>query len=185
MTNITYVVGDATQPVGDGPKVIAHVCNDAGGWGRGFVVALSRRWSEPEYVYREWYRQQHIDGWHDAQFKLGRVRFARVVPSDAPGGGIVVANMIAQRGIRHDPTAPAAIDYLVLRQCLEYVGDVTVNKGESVHMPRIGCGLGGGSWEVVEEIIHDHLIDQGVPVTVYDLPGSTFRQASTSEETDQ
>lgn len=40
----------------------------------------------------------------------------------------------------------------------------------SVHMPRIGCGLGGGNWEFVESLIVEYLCDRGVPVTVYDLP---------------
>jgi len=44
---IAYVMGDATAPKADGPKIIVHVCNDVGAWGRGFVVALSRRWPEP------------------------------------------------------------------------------------------------------------------------------------------
>ncbi|MEO1228615.1 MAG: hypothetical protein AAFZ18_06900 [Myxococcota bacterium] len=44
----------ATAPVGEGPKVIVHICNDTGGWGRGFVVGLSKRWSAPEAVYRRW-----------------------------------------------------------------------------------------------------------------------------------
>ena len=46
--NINDVIGDATQPVGAGPKIIVHVCNDIGGWGRGFVVAISNHWPEPE-----------------------------------------------------------------------------------------------------------------------------------------
>lgn len=44
---IEYVRGDATTPLGKGPKVIAHVRNDLGGWGKGFVLAISRRWPEP------------------------------------------------------------------------------------------------------------------------------------------
>ncbi|MFJ6385555.1 hypothetical protein ACIQI7_36810, partial [Kitasatospora sp. NPDC092039] len=52
MGEITYVRGDATTPQGKGVKVIAHVCNDLGGWGKGFVLALSRRWPEPEAAYR-------------------------------------------------------------------------------------------------------------------------------------
>src|SRR4029077_8760714 len=32
------------------------VCNDAGGWGKGFVIAVSRRWPEPERRYRAWHR---------------------------------------------------------------------------------------------------------------------------------
>lgn len=53
MTGITYVRGDATAPRGEGVKLIVHCCNDPGGWGRGFVLALSRRWPEPEAAYRE------------------------------------------------------------------------------------------------------------------------------------
>lgn len=43
MTTIAYKRGDATQPVGEGSKVLVHVCNDIGGWGRGFVLAVSAR----------------------------------------------------------------------------------------------------------------------------------------------
>lgn len=47
---INYTTGDATQPTGAGPKIIVHICNDIGGWGRGFVVAISNRWSTPSSV---------------------------------------------------------------------------------------------------------------------------------------
>ncbi len=36
--------------------MVAHVCNDIGGWGKGFVLAVSRRWPEPEAAYRAWHR---------------------------------------------------------------------------------------------------------------------------------
>jgi D-glycero-D-manno-heptose 1,7-bisphosphate phosphatase len=39
--NIQYIVGDATHPLGDGNKVIAHICNDIGAWGAGFVLAIA------------------------------------------------------------------------------------------------------------------------------------------------
>jgi O-acetyl-ADP-ribose deacetylase (regulator of RNase III) len=48
MGEIKYIRGDATAPSAKGVKLIAHVCNDIGGWGKGFVVAVSRRWPEPE-----------------------------------------------------------------------------------------------------------------------------------------
>ncbi len=51
-TEIVYTTGDATAPKGDGPKIIPHVCNDIGGWGSGFVLALSARWAAPEAAYR-------------------------------------------------------------------------------------------------------------------------------------
>ena len=39
MTAIQYLTGDATAPTASGNKIIAHVCNDIGGWGKGFVLA--------------------------------------------------------------------------------------------------------------------------------------------------
>ena len=40
---ILYIKGDATAPIGSGVKVITHICNDIGGWGKGFVLALSKK----------------------------------------------------------------------------------------------------------------------------------------------
>ncbi len=50
---IQYLKGDATNPTGDNNKVIVHICNDLGKWGKGFVLAISKRWSKPEQVYRD------------------------------------------------------------------------------------------------------------------------------------
>ncbi len=46
---IKYITGDATNPEADGLRIIVHVCNDIGGWGRGFVLALSNKWEVPEH----------------------------------------------------------------------------------------------------------------------------------------
>lgn len=40
--------------------------------------------------------------------------------------------------------------------------------GASVHMPRIGCGLAGGTWSRIEPLIERRLISAGLSVTVYD-----------------
>jgi hypothetical protein len=73
MTGITYVQGDATQPHGKGTKIIGHVVNDRGGWGRGFVLVVSRRWPEPEAAYRRWHRERASN-----DFGLGAVQFVQV-----------------------------------------------------------------------------------------------------------
>lgn len=164
MTEINYVTGDATAPPGDGVRFIVHVCNDVGGWGSGFVVALSRRSTIPEACYRSWYRGEEGNG---NPFELGQVQG---VAFDRPG--VVVINMIAQRGIRHDRKAPPAVDYEALGKCLEQVCTLASVMDASVHMPRIGCGLGGGDWNVVEDLIKQNLLIHDVPVTVYDLPAT-------------
>ncbi|WP_407540165.1 hypothetical protein Q0M94_01845 [Deinococcus radiomollis] len=51
---IRYVEADATQPTGEGRKILVHVCNDIGAWGRGSVLGLSQRFPEPERRYKAW-----------------------------------------------------------------------------------------------------------------------------------
>ena len=34
MKEIEFLLGDATQPQSKGNKIIAHVCNDLGGWAK-------------------------------------------------------------------------------------------------------------------------------------------------------
>jgi hypothetical protein len=41
-----------------------------------------------------------------------------------------------------------------------------------VHMPRIGTGEAGGTWEIIGEIIEDTLCQRKIDVTVYDLPAA-------------
>lgn len=166
MTEIRYVVGDATDPVGAGPKVIAHVANDRGAWGAGFSGAISRRWSAPEQDYRAWYVHGRRYGAR-SPFALGKSWFTPV------GGDLHVVSMVAQHGTRSAKN-PTPIRYDALAQCLAWVGREVLLFAEqqpSVHMPRIGCGLAGGTWDRVEPLIVEYLCDRGVPVTVYDMPG--------------
>jgi hypothetical protein len=70
---ISYFKGDATQPQAKGNRIIAHVCNDLGGWGKVFVLAVSKRWREPEAAYRAWHRDRS-----ENDFGLGAVQLVSV-----------------------------------------------------------------------------------------------------------
>jgi O-acetyl-ADP-ribose deacetylase (regulator of RNase III) len=152
MIKIKYIKGDATNPVGDGKKIICHICNDKGAWGAGFVLALSRRWKAPEESYRDSAKQRELT--------LGKVILVPVTDE------ISVANMIAQRGIYSDANGCPPIRYGALRACLAAVNDIAYYIGATLHMPRIGAGLAGGRWEDIEKIIEDVA---SVDVYVYDL----------------
>lgn len=156
MSEITYVRGDATVPSVKGVKVIAHVCNDLGGWGKGFVLAVSRRWPEPEAAYRAWHRDRAAN-----DFGLGAIQLVRV------GTYVWVANMIGQRGMRTGSKG-VPVRYEAIDTALGRLADRAIELGASVHMPRIGCGLAGGKWSRVEPLIGERLTGRGVPVTVYD-----------------
>jgi len=149
---ITYLQGDATSPIHDGQIIIPHICNDKGRWGAGFVLALSKRWAKPEAGYRCL-----------KDYRLGDVQFYTVEKD------ILVANMIAQhdtkqwRGI-------SPIRYESLAICLHTVNVLaeSITGGCSVHMPKIGAGLAGGDWGVIERIINSMVM---VPCYVYEYNG--------------
>ncbi|MFI6876931.1 macro domain-containing protein [Streptomyces sp. NPDC050400] len=159
MSEITYVRGDATVPSGRGPRLIVHVCNDIGGWGKGFVLALSRRWPEPEKAYRRWHRERATN-----DFGLGAVQFVQVESY------LWVANLVGQRGIRTGSKG-VPVRYEAIAEGLTAVAAKAAELGASVHMPRIGCGLAGGTWPRVEPLIAERVVARGIPVTVYDHGG--------------
>lgn len=157
MKSISYLVGDATNPKGEGNKIIAHICNDVGAWGKGFVLALSARSVAPERKFREWYAaRQNID------FGLGKVQFVPIAAD------ILVANMIGQHKIRTENGVPP-IRYEAVEIALTAVCQKALELRASIHMPRIGCGLAGGEWSQVEVLIEKQLSTKDVEVYVYDL----------------
>ncbi|MFC1403552.1 MULTISPECIES: macro domain-containing protein [Streptacidiphilus] len=153
---IEYVRGDATTPLGKGPKVIAHICNDLGGWGKGFVLAVSRRWPEPETAYRRWHRERAGN-----DFGLGAVQLVQVGPL------LWVANMVGQHGIRTGSKG-VPVRYEAIDTALGTLAEHAAELDASVHMPRIGCGLAGGRWQRTEPLILARLTGRSIAVTVYD-----------------
>ena len=142
-------------------RVVAHVVNDAGGWGAGFTRSVSRFSPLPEERYRAWAR-----GDRGTVFKLGQIQ---IVNMHEPHMGII--NMIAQHGYSR-PGKPA-IQYDALDECLrnlrlavDYLSQRNPKRIE-ILIPRIGCGLAGGTWDQVCPLLTKHLAIYDV--YVYDL----------------
>ena len=157
MKTITYLKGDATRPQIKGIKIIVHVCNTIGGWGKGFVLAISKRWPEPEKEYRNWYRNRAKN-----DFGLGAVQLIQV------NDYVYVGNMVAQQGIKTGSKG-VPIRYEAVETCLTIIAEEAKTLNASIHMPRIGCGLAGGKWERIEPIVEETLLKQNLDVYVYDF----------------
>ena len=156
------MIGDATTPIGDGIKLIVHVCNDIGAWGAGFVMALSAKWASPEDEFRRIPAKKR---------KLGYVQYIPV------GEDKFVVNMIAQHNIRPNEFGVPPVRYEAVGTCLKKAADFAKslddgNRKVSIHMPRIGCGLAGGEWSIMEKVIEDAVGD--TEVVVYDLKTVAF-----------
>ena len=150
---IKYLIGDATDPCEQGIKIIAHVCNDVGGFGSGFALCVKNKWPKVCNEYKGHHALKH--------FELGEVQFIDVSDS------IIVANMIAQHGYSK-PGRPA-IRYAYLEDCLFKVARRAEDLKATIHMPKIASGLAGGKWNLIEPIIKNAM--PNVEVFIYDFKG--------------
>jgi O-acetyl-ADP-ribose deacetylase (regulator of RNase III) len=79
-----------------------------------------------------------------------------------------VATMIGQHGMKHGSSGPP-IRYDAVARCLATLAEEALELRASVHMPRIGCGLAGGTWARIGPLVEAALSDRDIPVTVYDF----------------
>lgn len=154
---LKFVTGDATTPQGSNLKYVLQIVNDEGKYGAGFSGAIAKRWPKVESQYRQWWREKF------GRLVLGDIQSIQIL-SD-----LVVVNMVAQKGVGGGPNNEAPIRYPALQECLAKVGAEVSEHNASVHIPRIGCGLSGGSWDQIELLIEKELLKRGINVTVYDL----------------
>lgn len=136
--------------------VIPHVCNNIGGWGAGFVLAVSRFSKEPEKQYRE------------ANLVLGQVQLVKTKHETW------VANMCAQDGITSDSTGDREkvcdrpLKYNVLSRCMDGLAGMLLSETKII-CPKFGSALAGGNWSFIEELINDCWLERGIQVTVYEF----------------
>jgi Zn-dependent peptidase ImmA (M78 family) len=163
---ILYVKGDATQPRGAGPRVIAHVVNDkAASWGTGFARAIATKWPAAQTHFREWATRDRLT------FRLGNTFQTSVAEN------LWAFQMVCQHGYGASPLP--RIRYGALKACLDSLALFARERNATVHMPRLGSGQGHAVWSIVSELVDAALCSAGIPVTVYDLPNA--RQGESME----
>lgn len=172
--SITYLEGNALEPQCSGNKIIAHIVNNQGGWGSGFVVPLGKLYPRSEIAYRRW--SDHRDNTEDdfvtrtpSRFELGETQFVTVKANT------MIANMCAQDGYGSAKNPhPCSLD--ATAQCLGSVIEKARDTKATIHMPRIGCGLGGATWDEILGCLWDaRVVGRSLPmpyIFVYDLPGT-------------
>lgn len=148
--------------------VIAHGVNCRGAFGSGVAGAISRQFP--------WVREAYFNKWRAEGWKLGDVQVVRndgtkVVKKSTMEkilklSGLTFANCATQYDFGTDKIN---IDYSALELCINKVLHFCHMNNFPLSIPKIGCGLAGGKWETVQEIIVRCNIDRKVPITVYEL----------------
>ncbi len=155
--NILYSDGDASISNQDN-IVIAHIVNNLGYWAKGFVNSLSKIYPTAKDQYQAWFRKEK-----DLPFQLGKVQFVEVDSKRK----ITVANMLAQDGVKKSlMDKNVYVDYDALEKCLLELALFSIIHRSRVQMPKIGSGLGGGSWTEIESLITKTLLYYRVKVEV-------------------
>lgn len=150
---IEYRVGDLLETT---DPFIAHGCNSYGKMGAGVALQIAKRYPWVAEKFKTTYE------WHvgflsyGGGLPLGEV--FEYAQRDAP---YRILNLITQTGYgrRGKYVSYDAVDKA-------FVAVKGTIKDQPISIPRIGAGLGGGSWPVIEAIINTHIKSR---VTVWDL----------------
>lgn len=161
---IQNLKGDATIPQKDDHRwnYLLHGCNNRGAWGSGFAKAVNDKWKEPRQRYIEWFKGT-LGYKFVPPFELGE--FIGVDTKD-----ITVLNIITQDGYGYDGKQYAKL--WAINKGISLVRDFFIlNNMDRVtlHMPRIGSGLGGLEWKDVNQEITKVLYKTNFIVKVYTL----------------
>lgn len=168
---LTYVRGDALDPRGPGKHLVVQVVNDRSlQWGGGgFATAVKRRFQGAHSGFQKWAQSA------PNRLQLGAVHFAPLSP------GVELCSMVAQHGIGGGGHL-LRLRYEALQECLQKAAEHAFKEAEDVHMPRIGSGLAGGKWDLVQEIVVETLCQKGISVTVYELPPDRASRGLSGQE---
>ena len=136
---IKFYNGDLLDSNAD---VIAHQCNARGVMGSGVALAVKTKYPEVFQSYRKFFEE--------GKLKLGKVDFAKT--SD----GKIVANMCGQD--KYGKDGKQYTDYEALEKCFDKtVRYMNENGLKTIAFPyKIGCGTGGGDWNVVFKMIKEY-----------------------------
>ena len=122
----------------DAKGMIVHGCNAQGVMGSGVAAAIRAKWPGAYAAYRACYEA--------AGLRLGTVTLWS-------NDEVTVVNGITQEFYGRD--SRVYVDYDAVRGVFKTVAELQRNTGQDVNFPLIGCGLGGGDWTRVAQIIEN------------------------------
>jgi O-acetyl-ADP-ribose deacetylase (regulator of RNase III) len=132
--------------------IIVQQVNCRGAMGSGVAQQIAKRYPLVYGAYRSFFAQEPKPALGDAQF----------IPV---AENLYVANVFGQD--EFGPARQRHTDYAALEQGLRAVAQFAADEDLRVYLPYgIGCGLGGGDWKVVSEII-DRVLPEATVCRLY------------------
>jgi O-acetyl-ADP-ribose deacetylase (regulator of RNase III) len=166
---IVYAKGDCLITP---DRFILHGVNSEGTMGAGIAAQIAKRWPKVNSDYKQW---------TTGQFRLGQTLTVAVGVDRLT----YIINACTQtlrgcgfassaRNVEYDAVEASFME--AAKFVNEYGRKFPHPGGDQwpVSMPRVGAGLGGGRWAIIEAIVNTTFGDYDIPVTVWDLPPRKF-----------
>lgn len=136
--------------------VITHSCNCFCTMNAGIAPQMVKHFGVDKYFLESPHFRGDIN-------KLGQIEWYYKREGSIP----FVVNSYAQYyyGKNHPDGVDKPLDYDALTMCLRKINHIF--KGKRIGLPQIGCGLAGGDWNRVKQIIQKELKDCNVTVIIY------------------
>lgn len=134
--------------------VIVHGCNCFHIMGAGIAKSIKTRF--PEAYLAD--RRQSIKG---DRGKLGTYTRANVL-----GGELTVINAYTQYSYGRGPNRESPVDYEAIGKVFALLRK-ELPKGSRVGIPRIGAGLAGGDWQLIQSIIEEAINGMDLTLVEY------------------
>jgi O-acetyl-ADP-ribose deacetylase (regulator of RNase III) len=160
----SIIKGDLLQLALDGYfDVIVHGCNCFNTMGAGVAGQISRNPKFSKVV--EIDKMTKSGDWN----KLGNFTYTHIENNSMQQNSLIVVNAYTQYGFGR---TGKNLEYCALKSCLHQIancfGESKEGKLAKIGMPKIGCGLGGGDWLIVEDIIKQEMHFCDVTIVEYE-----------------
>lgn len=156
MINKSFIIETEGNLLTCKEHIIGHQVNCKGIMGAGLAKQIRRQFPHVYEDYVQYCRNHHYD-----RSLMGSCHISEAIPEKK-----WVAHLFGQFGIGRQVRQT---DYDALKNALFLLKQFAQKEGLSVALPyELGCGLGGGSWEIVRSIIEEVFDDYYV--TIYRLP---------------
>lgn len=133
--------------------IIPHVCNNQDLFEAGFAKAVAEEYPQVKTNY-------HLLGKKFLESHPGYVQFLTVEYEPEYSHSLIIANMIAQDGVRPNRHKTRLLNYAYLVKSMIEVKKYTLTKFNpenriEIHCPKFGSGIAGGNWNFIEELTKD------------------------------
>jgi O-acetyl-ADP-ribose deacetylase (regulator of RNase III) len=156
---IKYIKGDVTNPQFDTELcVIVHGVNNSGiSFGSGVAGAITRKWQHVRQDYLNWGSELYPDN-----LELGSGIFSKAEDN------IYVYHLVSQDGLIGQDNPTPAKKWAILKGLEDFLNSNFPFDKTTIVSSKIGCGLGGLSWEDDVKPIYD-LVFKDHTVYIYDI----------------